>query len=178
MLNVGYGLIEMVGGFISGSQALKADALDFLGDGLITFLGISRHRLESALARVRPSFQGLFLGVLGLGVLGSTAYRVLVENQPEAGLMGLFGIIALAVNVGAALALIPHRTGDANVRAVWLFSRNDAIGNASSRRGGGPGRMDRNGQPDLVVAAVIAGLFLQSSWVIVRDARADLRETA
>src|SRR3546814_2624308 len=33
-LNVGYGLIEMFGGFLSGSQALKADALDFLGDGL------------------------------------------------------------------------------------------------------------------------------------------------
>src|SRR3546814_15063101 len=46
-------------------------------------------------------------------------------------LMGLFGIVALVVNVVAALALIPHRTGDANVRAVWLFSRNDAIGNAA-----------------------------------------------
>lgn len=178
VLNVGYGLTEMVGGFISGSQALKADALDFLGDGLITFLGILAIGW-SLLWRARSALiQGLFLGVLGLGVLGSTAYRVLVESQPEAGLMGLFGIIALAVNVGAALALLPHRTGDANVRAVWLFSRNDAIGNAAVVVAAGLVAWTGTAWPDLVVAAVIAGLFLQSSWVIVRDARADLRETA
>lgn len=40
ILNVGYGVIEMFGGFIAGSQALTADALDFIGDGLITFLGL------------------------------------------------------------------------------------------------------------------------------------------
>ena len=39
-LNVGYGIVEMIGGFLAGSQALKADALDFIGDGLITFLGL------------------------------------------------------------------------------------------------------------------------------------------
>ncbi len=178
VLNVGYGLIEMVGGFISGSQALKADALDFLGDGLITFLGILAIGWSLVWRARSALIQGLFLGVLGLGVLGNTAYRVLVENQPEAGLMGLFGIIALAVNVGAALALIPHRTGDANVRAVWLFSRNDAIGNAAVVVAAGLVAWTGTAWPDLVVAAVIAGLFLQSSWVIMRDARADLRETA
>ena len=178
VLNVGYGLIEVVGGFISGSQALKADALDFLGDGLITFLGILAIGWSLVWRARSALIQGLFLGVLGLGVLGNTAYRVLVENQPEAGLMGLFGIIALAVNVGAALALIPHRTGDANVRAVWLFSRNDAIGNAAVVVAAGLVAWTGTAWPDLVVAAVIAGLFLQSSWVIVRDARADLREAA
>lgn len=128
-LNVGYGLVEMAGGFVSGSQALKADGLDFLGDGLISFLGLPAigwsltWRARSALV------QGLFLAVLGVGVLAATAYRVLVLNQPEAELMGLFGAVALAVNVAAAAVLLPHRTGDANVRAVWLFSRNDAIGN-------------------------------------------------
>jgi hypothetical protein len=40
LLNVGYGIVEMAGGFLAGSQALKADALDFIGDGLITFLGV------------------------------------------------------------------------------------------------------------------------------------------
>src|SRR3546814_1358381 len=121
----------MGGGFLSGSQALKADALDFLGDGLITFLGILAIGWSLVWRARSALIQGVFLGALGLGVLASTAYRVLVVNQPEAELMGLFGIIALAVNVAAALVLIPHRTGDANVRAVWLFSRNDAIGNAA-----------------------------------------------
>jgi Co/Zn/Cd efflux system component/copper chaperone CopZ len=174
LLNVGYGVIEMFGGFISGSQALKADALDFLGDGLITFLGVLAigwsfvWRARSALV------QGLFLGALGLGVLANTAYQVLVQQQPEAELMGLFAVIALTVNVVAVLPLLPHRTGDANVRAVWLFSRNDAIGNAAVVVAAGLVAWTGTAWPDLIVAAVIAGLFLQSSWSIIRDARADL----
>lgn len=177
-LNVGYGVIEMFGGFLSGSQALKADALDFVGDGLITFLGLLAIGW-TLLWRARSALiQGLFLGALGLGVLGTTAYRVLVQHQPEAELMGLFGIVALVVNVAAALVLIPHRTGDANVRAVWLFSRNDAIGNAAVVVAAGLVAWTASPWPDLVVAVVIAGLFLQSSWSIIRDARSDLREAS
>jgi Co/Zn/Cd efflux system component/copper chaperone CopZ len=178
LLNVGYGLVEMVGGFISGSQALKADALDFLGDGLITFLGLLAigwslvWRARSALT------QGLFLGALGLGVIATTAYRVLVLNQPEAELMGLFGLVALVINVVSALVLISHRKGDANVRAVWLFSRNDALGNLAVVAAAGLVWWTGTPWPDLAVAAVIAGLFLQSSWSIVHDARADLRGVA
>ena len=176
VLNVGYGLVEIVGGFLSGSQALKADALDFLGDGLITFLGLLAIGW-SLLWRARSALiQGLFLGALGLGVLASTIYRMIVQQQPEAELMGLFGIIALVVNVVAAMVLIPHRTGDANVRAVWLFSRNDAIGNAAVVVAAGLVAWTGTAWPDLAVAVVIAGLFLQSSWSIVRDARNDLRE--
>ena len=110
------------------------------------------------------------------GVLAATFYHVLVLNQPEAELMGLFGIVALVVNVLAAAVLIPHRTGDANVRAVWLFSRNDAIGNAAVVVAAGLVTWTGTVWPDLVVALVIAGLFLHSSWSIIRDARADLRE--
>jgi Co/Zn/Cd efflux system component/copper chaperone CopZ len=175
-LNVGYGLVEIVGGFLAGSQALKADALDFLGDGLITFLGLLAIGW-SLLWRARSALvQGLFLGALGLGVLASTVYRMVVQLPPEAELMGLFGIIALVVNVSAALVLIPHRTGDANVRAVWLFSRNDAIGNAAVVVAAGLVAWTGSAWPDLVVALVIAGLFLHSAWSIIRDARADLRE--
>ncbi|WP_137390349.1 cation transporter [Rhodoligotrophos defluvii] len=176
LLNVGYGVIEMGGGFIAGSQALKADALDFLGDGLITFLGILAIGWSLVWRARSALIQGLFLGGLGLGVLGTTVYRVLVEHQPEAELMGLLGIIALTVNVAAALVLIPHRTGDSNVRAVWLFSRNDAIGNAAVVVAAGLVAWTGTAWPDLVVAVVIAGLFLQSSWSIIRDARSDLRD--
>ena len=175
-LNVGYGLVEIVGGFLAGSQALKADALDFLGDGLITFLGLLAIGW-SLLWRARSALiQGLFLGLLGLGVVASTIYRMIVQLPPEAELMGLFGIVALVVNVLAAAVLIPHRTGDANVRAVWLFSRNDAIGNAAVVIAAGLVTWTGTVWPDLVVALVIAGLFLHSSWSIIRDARADLRE--
>ncbi|MFY0610857.1 MAG: cation transporter [Hyphomicrobiaceae bacterium] len=177
LLNVGFGIIEMIGGMIAGSQALKADALDFLGDGLITFLGVLAigwslsWRVRSAL------IQGVFLGVLGLSVLANTAYRVIVLNQPQAELMGVLGVAALVINVLAALALIPHRSGDANVRAVWLFSRNDAIGNAAVVFAAGLVAWTGTAWPDLAVAAVIAGLFLHSSWTIICDAQTDLRGT-
>lgn len=177
LLNVGYGIIEMIGGFFAGSQALKADALDFLGDGLITFLGVLAISWSLAWRARSALIQGLFLGALGIGVMISTGYRVIILNQPNAELMGVLGAIALIVNVLAAVALLPHRTGDANVRAVWLFSRNDAIGNVAVVIAAGLVAWMGTAWPDLVVAAIIAGLFLQSSWIIVTDARADLQET-
>jgi cation diffusion facilitator family transporter len=176
LLNVGYGLAEAVGGFLADSQALKADALDFFGDGLITLLGLlavnwsRRWRARSAL------IQGVFLGTLGFGVIGSTIYRFFVAAQPEAELMGVLGMVALVVNVIAAVVLIPHRGGDANVRAVWLFSRNDALGNVVVVAAAGLVALTETRWPDLVAAGAIATLFLQSSWSIVRDSLGDLAE--
>lgn len=176
LLNVGYGLIEIVGGFLAGSQAVKADALDFIGDGLISFLGLIAIGWGLAARAKAALLQGLFLAVLGVGVMISTGYRVLVLNQPEAELMSLFGVLALVVNVAAAVVLIPHRKGDANVRAVWLFSRNDAIGNAAVVVAAGLVWWTRSPWPDLAVAAVIATLFMQSAWSIIAHARSDLRQ--
>lgn len=174
LLNAGYGIIEIVGGFIAGSQALKADALDFLGDGLISFLGLIAISWGLAARAKAALLQGIFLGLLGLGVLVMTAYRVLFLQQPEAELMGILGLVALAVNVAAAVILLPHRHGDANVKAVWLFSRNDAIGNVAVVVAAGFVAWTRTPWPDLVVAVIIAGLFLHSSYAIIRDAQADL----
>lgn len=176
LINVGYGLVEIIAGFIARSQALKADALDFVGDGLISFLGLLAIGWSLAWRAKSALIQGYFLALLGLGVLLNTGYRVLVLNQPEAELMGLFGAVALVANVAAALILIPHRKGDANVRAVWLFSRNDALGNLAVVVAAGLVFWTKAAWPDLVVAVVIGGLFLQSAWSIIRDARADLRE--
>lgn len=174
LLNLGYGVVEVAGGLLADSQALLADALDFVGDGLITLLGLLaiawslRWRARAAL------LQGLFLAAMGVGVLASTAWRVLVRHQPEADVMGMLGAAALAVNVAAALVLRPHRAGDAGARAIWLFSRNDAIGNAAVIAAALLVAWTGTPWPDLVVAVAIAALFLHSAWIIVRDARADL----
>lgn len=176
-LNLGYALIEMTGGFVVGSQALKADALDFLGDGLITAVGVLAigwrlgRRARSAL------LQGLFLGALGLGVLADTFWRLFSQQPIEAGWMGAFAVVALVINLLAALALVPHRAGDANVRAVWLFSRNDAIANAAVVGAAGLVGWTGTAWPDLAVAFAIAALFLHSSWVIMRDARRELADS-
>lgn len=174
LLNVGYGLVEMVGGFLSDSQALKADALDFIGDGLISFFGLLAIGWHPVWRARSALIQGLFLGALGVGVLGTTTYRVIVQREPDADLMGVLGLVAFVVNVSAALALLPHRTGDANMRAVWLFSRNDALGNLAVVIAAGLVALTASPWPDLAVAFVIAGLFLQSAWSIVGDARREL----
>lgn len=173
-LNVGYGVVEIVGGFLAGSQAVKADALDFLGDGFISFLGVIAIGWRIAWRSRAALMQGFFLAALGLGVLGNTIHRMIVQQAPEAGLMGLFGLIALIVNVGAVAVLLPHRAGDANIRAVWLFSRNDAIGNAAVIVAAGLVAWTGSPWPDLVVAIGIASLFLQSAWAIIRDSLREL----
>lgn len=178
LLNVGYGVVEMVGGFFAGSQAVKADALDFLGDGLITFLGLLAIGWSLVWRARSALIQGIFLGVLGFGVLGTTIFRVFDQTTPDANLMGLFGFIALIVNVLAVLPLLKFRKGDANMRAVWLFSRNDAIGNAAVVVAAVLVYLMGSAWPDLIVAFGIAGLFLHSSWSIIRDARSDLMTTA
>lgn len=176
LLNVGYGVIEIGGSFMAGSQALQADALDFLGDGLISFLGLIAIGWGLAARAKAALLQGTFLAVLGLAVIGSTLYRVFAEHEPQTFLMGGFALVACAVNVIAALVLIPHRKGDANMRAVWLFSRNDAIGNLAVVAAAGLVWWLNSSWPDLIVAFAVAGLFLQSAWSIIAHARRDLAQ--
>lgn len=175
LLNVGYGVVEIVGSFLAGSQALQADSLDFIGDGLISFLGLMAVGWGLAARAKAALLQGVFLALLGVGVIGSTLYRVFVEHQPETLLMGGFAVVAFIVNVAAAVVLLPHRKGDANMRAVWLFSRNDAIGNLAVVVAAVLVWWLASPWPDLLVAFGVAGLFLQSAWLIIRDARSDLR---
>lgn len=177
-LNLGSGVLEGVGGFVAGSQALKADALDFLGDGFITLLGLLAIGWGVA-ARARAALvQGVFLGVLGLLVIASTVWRMILQVPPEPGVMGAFAAGAFVANVTAAAVLVPHRTGDANVRAVWLFSRNDAIGNLAVLAAAGVVALTGSAWPDLLVATFMATLFMHAAWVIIRDARRELRTEA
>lgn len=179
VLNLGFGVLEAFGGFLAESQALKADSLDFIGDGSISLVGLLalgwslRTRAKVAMT------QGLFLGALGLGVLVFAGWRALHALPPEAGLMGGIGAAALAVNVTSALVLARFRKGgDAQARAIWLFSRNDALANIAVIVAALMVGWTRSAWPDLVVAAGIAILFLHSAIEIVRDAKHDLAEEA
>lgn len=177
ILNIGFGLVELIGGFIADSQALKADSLDFLGDGSITFVGLlALAWAESTRAKVALT-QGIFLGLLGIWVIGMAAWRAMNAVPPEAELMGGLGIAALTVNVIAALVLARFREGgDAQARAIWLFSRNDAINNVAVIAAAALVYWLQSAWPDLLVAAAIAIVFLHSAWEIIRDARRELRE--
>ena len=92
--------------------------------------------------------------------------------------MGMVGFLALVANLASVLLLVRYKDGDANVRSVWLCSRNDAIGNVAVMIAalGVWGTATR--WPDLIVAAIMAGLFLWSSAQILRQSWRELRTGA
>jgi Co/Zn/Cd efflux system component len=112
---------------------------------------------------------------MALWVLGSTVYHVLILNVPRAEIMGAIGFLALAANLASVLILVRYKDGDANVRSVWLCSRNDAIGNVAVMLAALGVWYTGTKWPDLVVAAIMAGLFLTSSFQILRQSLHELR---
>lgn len=174
-LNLGFGVLELVGGFLADSQALKADSLDFLGDGSISLLGLLA-LAWSARARAQVArTQGLFLGFLGFGVIVFAIWHALNATAPDGELMGAIGFFALAINVGSALLLARFRDDGANVRAIWLFSRNDAIANVAVIVAAGLVVWTGRAWPDVAVAGVIALLFLHAAYDIVTNASRELK---
>lgn len=167
--------VEMTAGQLSGSQALKADALDFFADAVtyglsLAVIGMSlRVRASAALAK------GISLLLMGLWVAGSTLWQVYYQGVPEAQVMGVVGFLALLANVASVLILMRYKDGDANVRSVWLCSRNDAIGNLFVMAAALGVWGTATGWPDLAVAGVMAALFLSSAWQILRQSVGEWR---
>jgi cation diffusion facilitator family transporter len=175
-LNATMFLVEMTAGHLAKSQALQADALDFAADALT--YGISLAVIGASLrARTNAAmFKGISLLLMGLWVFGSTVYRVFNGGVPTAEIMGGIGFLALLTNLASVLLLIRYKDGDANVRSVWLCSRNDAIGNLAVMFAAIGVWGTATGWPDLIVATIMAGLFLSSAFQIVRQATAERRE--
>jgi len=167
-------LAELGAGIFAGSQALKADALDFLGDTAtysITLFVIGMPLVWRARAAL---LKGLTLGAMGLWVLASTAYNLFVLGVPRAEVMGAVGVVALAANLTSVVLLLSYRNGDANVRSVWLCSRNDAIGNVAVILAASGVWASGTPWPDLIVAGIMASIFLWSSAQIARQAVGEL----
>ena len=169
--------VEMVAGHMAGSQALQADALDFFGDTLTYGLTMA---VIGASLRVRASaalIKGFSLLAMGLWVFGSTIYTVFVLGVPQAQIMGAIGFLALAANAASVMLLVKYKDGDANVRSVWLCSRNDAIGNIAVMLAALGVWGTQTGWPDVIVAALMAGLFTWSAVQILRQGVGEWRST-
>lgn len=166
-INASMFCVEIVAGWLAGSKALQADSLDFLGDTLT--YGLSLYVIGMPLTvRAKAAFlKGLSLAIMGVWVLGSTLYAALNPQMPVAEAMGAIALLALAANVTSVLFLMKYKDGDANVRSVWLCSRNDAIGNVAVVLAAFGVFGTGTAWPDLVVAIVMAALFLSSSVQIL-----------
>lgn len=168
-------VIEMSYGIVGESQALKADALDFLSDSLTYAMSLwAIGRSEGTRSNV-ALIKGFSLLALAIWILVSTFYYVLVANSPSSLIMSGVAIAALTANVISVLLLMKYRDGDANVRSVWLCSRNDAIGNVAVLIAAAAVALTQTHWPDLVIALFLAGLFTHSSIKIIRQALGEKR---
>lgn len=167
-------VVEIVGGLKSGSVSLLADAVDFAGDAANYGLSLAVLAM-GALWRARAALvKGLTMGAYGLFVLGKTAWAAMSGIPPEPVTMGAIALLALLANAGVAVMLYAFREGDANMRSVWLCSRNDAIVNVAVGLAALGVLGTGTAWPDLVVAVVIAALALSAGWSVVRQARGEI----
>lgn len=175
-LNGGMFVVEMAAGQAAGSKALQADALDFFGDA-VTY-GISLAVIGASLRTraLAALFKGGSLFLMGIWVAATTLYQVFVLGVPQAAVMGSIGFLALAVNLFSVLLLVRYKDGDANVRSVWLCSRNDAIGNVAVMVAALGVWGTATAWPDLIVAGLMAGLFLSSAVQIFVQAIREYRQ--
>ena len=167
-------VVEIVGGLKAGSVSLLADAVDIAGDS--ANYGLSLTVLSMGLMwRARAAFvKGATMATFGLFVIAKTLWAAYAGVPPEAFTMGVIALLALAANAGVAALLYAFRDGDADMRSVWLCSRNDAIGNVAVLLAAVGVFGTGSRWPDLLVATVIAGLAISAGRAVMRQARGEL----
>jgi len=166
---------ELAASWSSGSVSLLADAVDFFGDAAnyalsLAVLSMALH-VRSKAAIVKAACMAAF----GVFVLARAAWAWQAGVPPEPLTMGVVAIAALAANVGVALLLYRHRSGDANMRSVWICSRNDAMGNIAVGLAALGVFGTRTAWPDLLVAGLMAMLAITGAATVLRQARVELR---
>jgi Co/Zn/Cd efflux system component len=171
--------IELAGGLHAQSVSLLADAIDFLGDAGNYALSLFVLGMAPIWRSHTALIKGLTMGVYGIFVLGKAGWSALAGTVPEPATMGAIGFAALLANLAVGLLLYAYRHGDANMRSVWLCTRNDAIGNVVVMLAALGVAGTAHGWPDFTVAIVMGLLALTAarsviklSWQEIRLARA------
>jgi Co/Zn/Cd efflux system component len=167
-------LVELVAAVWSGSSALAADAADFLGDSANYALSLGALAAGGLWISRVALLKGLAMSLYGVAVLVYAGWRAWLGVPPEAITMGVVGLLALAVNFSVAAMLYRFREGDANMRSVWLCTRNDVIANLLVLVAAVGVFGTATVWPDIAVAAILAGLGLTSGRSVIRHARAEL----
>ena len=173
-INLAMFAIEIGAGVTSGSVSLLADAIDFFGDAAnygVTLVVLSMGALWRTRAAILKAASMIAFGVF---VLARAAWVFKQGSTPEALTMGTIGTLALLANVAVAVMLYAWRDGDANMRSVWLCSRNDAMGNIAVMLAALGVFGTGSAWPDLMVAAVMGGLALTSGWQVLRQSQREM----
>lgn len=169
-------VVEAAAGLLANSTALLADSLDMLGDSLV--YGFSLYVLwRSAEWRATAAvLKGIVMAAFGVGVLAEAVYKMTAAVVPVAETMGIIGLLVLLGNGLCFLLLFRHRSDDLNMRSTWLCSRNDIIANLSVLLAAAGVRIFDSGWPDILVGAVIAGLFLRSALTVLQESFAEMQK--
>lgn len=176
-LNASMFLVELASGVAAGSSSLLADAIDFAGDASNYALSLGALAMVPAWRSRVALLKGISMGAYGFLVLAITAWHARSGTLPAAATMGVVALLALAVNIYVAALLYRYRTGDADMRSVWLCSRNDAIANIAVLLAAAGVQGSGSGWPDWAVAALLALLALTSSASVVRHARREMLDS-
>jgi len=174
-INAAMFVVEIAAGVAAGSASLQADALDFLGDSAnyaisLFVVGMAlRYRAMAAFAK------GASMAVFGLWVIGTVVWHLAHGTLPSAFTMGAVGLAALAANAASFGLLWAYRGGDANMRSAWICTRNDVLGNLAVLAAAAGVFGTGTGWPDIVVAAIMAGLALQGASIVIRQSLGELR---
>ncbi len=167
--------VELGAGLTSGSVSLLADAVDFFGDAANYALSLAVLGMAAVWQSRAALVKGWSMAIYGLFVLGKAAWTLRAGSVPDPVMMGAVGLLALLVNACVAALLYAFRDGNANMRSVWLCSRNDAIGNLAVMAAALGVFGTGTAWPDLTVAAVMATLAISGGWTVVRQAQSELR---
>ena len=180
VLIAGFMFIEVVGGLLSGSLALLADAGHMLTDAASIALALTAmhfagrphsvqrtfgyHRLEILAALVNA----LALWVIVAWVLYEAYGRFRSAPEVDGGIMLSIGVIGLCVNLGAAWVL--HRSTDrnVNVEGAFLHVLADLLGSVGVVVSGILVWAFGWTLADPVASVVIAVLILASSWRLMK----------
>jgi Co/Zn/Cd efflux system component len=175
-INLAMFLVEIGAGLAAGSASLQADALDFFGDAAnyaisLMVVGMAlRYRASAALAK------GATMGLFGLWIVGAIIWHAMHGTLPSALTMGAVGFAALVANAASFGLLWAYRSGDANMRSAWICTRNDVLGNLAVLFAAAGVFGTGTGWPDVIVAAIMAGLALQGATTVMRQSLGELRQ--
>ena len=178
LVNVTMVLVELGAGYRSSSASLLADAIDFAGDA--ANYAVSLAVLSAAIAWCSRAalLKAACMIRFGLFDIGRAAWGLVYGGVPNASRIGAIGVVAQVANLSMARMLYAFCKGDANMRSVWLCTRNDAFSNIAVIAAAIGVFASGSAWPDLAVAAIMAGLAISGGWSVMRQARGELTEDA